>query len=300
MTSAPASSRRRTAATTLPWASSTTALRCGGGGLHVLAQHLGAALGHVGEDLVDDVLLDAAQGELELLLVDLAQHELQVAVLQDDEVLEGEQAQLDLVGQLLVGLADGADDVALGRAPRAVEDLGQGVDAAGGGELLADDVGELQAQALLDVADDVRVGLAHRARCAGRRRPAARAGARRARARRGVECTLATTSAMVCGDSSFRKAWTCSGGVRRRNSKGRVSGLAVTGADDLVGALGADELREHLAGEVGPADAAAEHVVAGEALLDLAHDGGARSPGARATARPSRPTATRPRARRGA
>jgi hypothetical protein len=43
-----------------------------------------------------------------------------------------------------------------------------------------------------------------------------------------VECTLATTSAMVCGDSSFRKAWTCSGGVRRRNSKGRVSGLALT------------------------------------------------------------------------
>ena len=58
------------------------------------------------EDLVDDGLVDAAQGELELLLVDLAQHELQVAVLQDDEVLEGEEAQLDLVGQLLIGLAD--------------------------------------------------------------------------------------------------------------------------------------------------------------------------------------------------
>ena len=43
-----------------------------------------------------------------------------------------------------------------------------------------------------------------------------------------VECTLATTSAMVCGDSSLRKALTCSGGVRRRNSKGRVSGLVVT------------------------------------------------------------------------
>ena len=41
------------------------------------------------------------------------QHELQVAVLQDDEVLEGEQAQLDLVGELLVGLADGGHDVAL-------------------------------------------------------------------------------------------------------------------------------------------------------------------------------------------
>ena len=136
-------------------------------------------------------VLDAAQGELELLLVDLAQHELQVAVLQDDEVLEGEQAQLDLVGQLLVGLADGADDVALGRAPRAVEDLGQGVDAAGGRELLADDVGELQAQALLDVADDVRVGLAHGRDAqgdVGLQLGLSSASTRAAR----VECTLAT------------------------------------------------------------------------------------------------------------
>jgi hypothetical protein len=42
------------------------------------------------------------------------------------------------------------------------------------------------------------------------------------------ECTLATTRAMVWGDSSLRNAQTCSGGVRRRNSNGRASGSVVT------------------------------------------------------------------------
>ena len=100
----------------MPWASSTTALRCADAPCPRGASRRRA--GTCCEDLLDDVLLDAAQGELELLLVDLAQHELQVAVLQDDEVLEGEEAQLDLVGQVLIGLADGADDVALGERPR--------------------------------------------------------------------------------------------------------------------------------------------------------------------------------------
>ena len=90
-----------------------------------------------------------------------------------------------------------------------------------------------------------------------------------------VECTLATTSAMVCGDSSLRKAWTCSGGVRRRNSKGRVSGLVVTSPMISSARSAPTSCDEHLAGELGAAHAAAEHVVAGEALLDLAHDGGA-------------------------
>ena len=39
-------------------------------------------------------------------------------------------------------------------------------------------------------------------------------------------CRLATTSAMVWGDSFFRKTWICSGGVRRRNSNGRRSIVA--------------------------------------------------------------------------
>ena len=39
-------------------------------------------------------------------------------------------------------------------------------------------------------------------------------------------CRLATTSAIVCGDSLRRKTWICSGGVRRRNSNGRRSIVA--------------------------------------------------------------------------
>ena len=72
MTIAPASSRRRTAATiaALGLLDDAPALRRLE--LDLLAQHLGAALGHVAEDLVADVLVDAAQGEREVLLVDLA------------------------------------------------------------------------------------------------------------------------------------------------------------------------------------------------------------------------------------
>ena len=38
-----------------------------------------------------------------------------------------------------------------------------------------------------------------------------------------VVCRLEITSALVCGASLRRKAWICSGGVRCRNSKGRIS-----------------------------------------------------------------------------
>jgi hypothetical protein len=79
-----------------------------------------------------------------------------------------------------------------------------------------------------------------------------------------VECTLATTRAIVWGDSSFRKAWTCSGGVRRRNSKGRDSGLALT-APMISSARSAPTSCESTSRAKSAAHAAAHHVVAGEA-----------------------------------
>ncbi len=88
------------------------------GGLEVLAEHLGAALGHVGEDLLGHVGPDAAQREPEVLLVDLAQHELDVAVVEDHDVVEREEPLADLVGQLLVVFGDGLQDVALGASAR--------------------------------------------------------------------------------------------------------------------------------------------------------------------------------------
>src|SRR4051812_1474006 len=63
----------------------------GGHVLHLLGEHLAAALGHVPEDPVLDVLADAAQGDPELLGVDLLEHELDRAVVELDDVLEREE-----------------------------------------------------------------------------------------------------------------------------------------------------------------------------------------------------------------
>ena len=78
-------------------------------------QQLGATLGHVAEDPAADVLVDTAQGDREVLLVDLLEHHLDRAVVELDDVLEGEQQQADLLGQLAVGLGQLVEHVALGR-----------------------------------------------------------------------------------------------------------------------------------------------------------------------------------------
>ena len=84
-----------------------------------------------------DVLGDAAQGDREVLLVDLLEHHLDRAVVELDDVLEGEQQQADLLGELAVGLRQLVEHVALGRAVGVVEDVGQRLDATGGRVLLA-------------------------------------------------------------------------------------------------------------------------------------------------------------------
>ena len=128
---APASSRRRMAPTmrALRLLDDRPPLRLAG--VQVLLEHLGAARGHVAEDGVLDLVVDAAQRQPEVLLVDLAQQQLDVAVVQDDDVVEGEELLADLVGQLAVGLGDRLEHRALGRAAGAVEQLGERVDAAG-------------------------------------------------------------------------------------------------------------------------------------------------------------------------
>src|ERR1700722_2005097 len=50
-----------------------------------------------------------------------------------------------------------------------------------------------------------------------------RSGRRASTCAESTVCRLAITSAIVCGDSARRNATICSGGVRRRNSKGRLS-----------------------------------------------------------------------------
>src|SRR5437868_1556796 len=59
--------------------------------LHLLDEHLRAALGHVREDPILDLVGYAAQGERQVLLVRLAEHELNGAVVELDDVLEDEQ-----------------------------------------------------------------------------------------------------------------------------------------------------------------------------------------------------------------
>ena len=76
------------------------------------------------------LVVDAAQGEAEVLRVDLLQHELDAAVVELDDVLEDEEQHPDLLGQLGVALGERVEHVALGGAVGVVEDVGERLDAA--------------------------------------------------------------------------------------------------------------------------------------------------------------------------
>ena len=139
MTIAPASSRRRTTPTMRPCASSTTRLRCGGWN-SISSRSISAPRSDMLEKMrAATSSVDAAQGDREVLLVDLLEHQLDRAVVELDDVLEGEQQQADLLGQLAVGLGQLVEHVALGRAVGVVEDVGERLDAAGGRVLLRAD-----------------------------------------------------------------------------------------------------------------------------------------------------------------
>ena len=181
--------------------------------------------------------------------------ELDVAVAEDDDVVEGEELLADLVGQLAVGLGDRLEHGALGRAAGAVEELGQRVDAA----------------------------RAARTPGSGRWRASGAARARRPRRRpgscRSICAMRSATSACSSGGSAAEHAWRrascaarrrrarssaatrrpgrstiCSGGVRRRKSNGRSSACAVIEPMISSARVGAEQVLEHLAGELRAAD----------------------------------------------
>ena len=108
-----------------------------------------------------DLVGHATKGDREVLLVDLLEHHLDRAVVELDDVLEGEQQEADLFGQLAVGLGQLVEHVALGRPVGAVEDVGQGLDATGGRVLLRADGGQTRPHDGLDLGDDLRPGLGH-------------------------------------------------------------------------------------------------------------------------------------------
>ena len=161
-------------------------------------------------------------------------------------------SSLSAVGEVL-------EHVALGRAVGVVEDARERLGAAGRRRTPARATAvELVAHAPPRPARSPAGSSRPCARSAARCRAAgARAGARARRAA-SVVCRLASTSAIVCGDSLRSSAAIRSGGTRRRNSNGRVSAPAGEPAEQLGRALGPERALDHLAREVQAAgDAAA-------------------------------------------
>src|SRR3954469_9306405 len=114
--------------------------------LELLEEHLGAALRHVAENLLLDVVGDAAQGQGQVLLLDLLEHLLHAAVVDLHDVVEHEQQRADLLGQLVVELGQAVQHVALGGAVGGVQDVRERLDATGGGVLLRDHARQLLPQ----------------------------------------------------------------------------------------------------------------------------------------------------------
>ena len=95
--------------TILDCASSTTWRRCGGAASMSSRSICAPRWDMLVSIFSRELRRHAAQREREVLLVDLAQQQLDIAVGQDDQVVEGEQPLADAVGELVV---------ALGRSPR--------------------------------------------------------------------------------------------------------------------------------------------------------------------------------------
>ena len=83
--------------------------------LDLLAQHLGRALRHVLEHALPDLADHAAEGEREILRVDVLEHGLDRAVVELEQVREDEEPRANLVRELGVGLREVVEDVALCR-----------------------------------------------------------------------------------------------------------------------------------------------------------------------------------------
>src|SRR5690606_34261799 len=86
--------------------------------------------GQVALDLLGELRGRALEREGETARVGLAQDELDGAVVEVDDVLEGEHEAAHLLGEGLVALAELLEDLLLGARVGAVEDLDEGLDAA--------------------------------------------------------------------------------------------------------------------------------------------------------------------------
>ena len=101
------------------------------------------------------------EGQGQLLVVDFLEHRLNALVVDQQDVLEDEHEPANLLDQIGVLGFQAFHDSLFRGAVGEVENLGDGVDAAGFFEGLADDVGEAMLQAALDFLDDFGIGLLH-------------------------------------------------------------------------------------------------------------------------------------------
>ena len=108
---------------------------------------LRGALGHVLEDLVLELLAGRLEGQRQLLVVDFLEHRLNALVVDQQDVLEDEHEPANLLDQIRVLGLQAFHDPLFRRAVGEVEHLGDGVDAAGFFERLADDVARADAPA---------------------------------------------------------------------------------------------------------------------------------------------------------
>lgn len=119
------------------------------------------ALGHVLEYLLFEFVAGGLEGQGQLLVVDFLQNGLNALVVDEQDVLEDEHQAADLFDEVGVLGFEAFHDSLFSGSVGKVEDFGDGVDAAGFFERLADDVGEAVFEAAFDFLDDLRIGLLH-------------------------------------------------------------------------------------------------------------------------------------------
>src|SRR6266851_630783 len=129
---------------------------------HLFAQCLRRARRLIAEDPFLQLFACTAHRQRQVLAVDLAQHALQRAVVQANQIVEDEHQLADFGGQLGVGAVQEFEDL-LFSAP---VDRGQHVDQELGAtdrrEVAADDRAELALQYFFDLLDNLRRGAVHR------------------------------------------------------------------------------------------------------------------------------------------
>src|SRR5919199_2955682 len=123
--------------------------------LHLLLERLRGARRLVAEDALLQFLARAAHGQRQVLAVDLAQHALEGAIVQANQVVEDEHQLANLGCQLAVGAIQVLQDLLLSAAVDRGQHVDQELRAAHGCEVARDDRAQFALEHLLDLLDDL-------------------------------------------------------------------------------------------------------------------------------------------------